>query len=262
MRHAPIIFPTVLWSTVTRARVVLSSLVLTCAFPLASPAQEFYEDPEDLFYSELDEGGTLGNAMDIVAGKAGHAVAIDIAIYLCAPDPVAICEKSVVWDVWQDFLYRLDDNPVVFQVTQDMVDDGWDSFLVTGIGVYWCSPDPGYGCLENDRFSAAWLSFDSAMERNPNPADAISRISAVDEMVGELIAASVCGEKTCFAREIEKYYADGITSQPQELVTRSDANRKARPASSAFSFKGGDLKEKRNAREGFCKFLGLIMACK
>ncbi len=224
------------WLNTGRMRVGLFLLIVTCTAWESSLAQEPSEDPEDRFSSLLLEF-SLDSTRDIVAEEFGEAVAVDIAVYLCSPDPDDDCEGSTVFDAWSAFLEGIDQGDPVAQVTQGMQD--FDEYLVSGIAVYWCSPEPGDGC-GTDRFTQAWSEFETLTASDPNPADAVAQISAsTDPLVAQLIAASVCGEPTCYAEELGELDVDQLAQidQPRpEPQTRQQsgpdlqfANKPGRP---------------------------------
>lgn len=180
-------------------------LVLPLLF-IASPAafaQGPAEDPESVFYAGLDADTIpLDQARLEIAGELGPAVATDLVVALCAP-PVADddCQDSDVFGAWVLFLEGISEGVPVAEVARVMLGmPELDEYLVSGIAVYWCSPDPGPGCA-TDPYSRAWWEFSVQMALNPNPADAIGQISS-GAVVAQLVAASVCGEPTCFAADL------------------------------------------------------------
>lgn len=178
-------------------------LILILIASPAAIAQEPAEDPEGSFYAGLEADTiSLDQARLDIAGELGPAVATDLVVALCAP-PVADedCQGSNVFRAWDLFLEGIAEGVPVAEVARVMQGmPEFDEYLISGIAVYWCAPDPGPGCA-TDPFARAWWEFSVQMALNPNPADAISQISA-GPVVAELVAASVCGEPTCFASDL------------------------------------------------------------
>jgi len=159
-------------------------------------------DPEALFYHLVDEEEhAVDDAAAAVADIYDLAVAIDLAVYLCAPEPDAACEGSVIEQAWAAFLAGIDDGRTVPQVTEALEGE-YAADLLTGIAVYWCSPDPDAGCHDGDGVTDAWSAFDTLTERT-GPAEALEEMAARwDPFVLDLIGAAVCGHPACYAGEV------------------------------------------------------------
>lgn len=141
---------------------------------------------------------TADEARALAVETFGQAGAAEFIVGVCNPfeaDP--FCEGSSVLAAWDQFLSGVAEGGSVAEVTGTM--RRFDEYLVKAIAVYWCSPEPGSGC-GSDEFTRAWSSFESLVRNDPDPARAISKISAsYGEVIGQLVAASVCEEPSCFA---------------------------------------------------------------
>lgn len=244
------------WINRVLIRAVLCLTVIACIAPGESSAETCLEDPEEQFYDEL-KYASLDTARNAVAETCGEAVATDIAVYFCSPQPEDECEDSKVWYTWQSFLQRIYEIGMIEDVVNDMLEAPFDPALVRGIAVFWCSPERGYGC-EDDLFTQAWSDFDSLLDENPNPADAISWISDSDAgpFVAELIAASVCGHPTCFAEELALLPLDDLPLPDQaDFRRQTKQGQPATPEQAAktqFYERGGEESES-TFRNWICK---------
>jgi hypothetical protein len=197
----------------TDTRIALTSirfasflLVLGLVTNQDSSAQEYAEfGAEELFYTLADD--SVDEATNRVMEHYGEAVAFEIAVYHCSPEPDPSCEGSEVYATWYQFIDRIYDDRSVAEVTQNMVQDGLNESLVTAIAVFWCSPEAGDGCGD-DRYNRAWEYFIDEVGNDSDLASAISEIHSVHPFVAELIGVTVCGDATCYAEEAayEAYY--------------------------------------------------------
>lgn len=177
--------------------------------PLLAP-----EDPEEVFLSLLEEGLGLDAARQEVESEFDAAVAAEIAIYHCSPPVPTECYGSTVLDAWTAFVASIDEGATASGAASDVQLD-FDDYLADGLAVFWCSPEPLAGC-EEDPIADAWAEFESLVAENPNPAAAIAAISPPPghPFVAEMIAASVCGEATCYQDE----FADWEASQFEQIL--------------------------------------------
>jgi len=195
-------------SCMSRKGVWMSFLLLGLTFVAHGElvAQEIVQDPNDRFDYLLDEGYSVDDARQIVAKEySDNAVAADIAVYICSPPADEKCRgsdgrRSDVFEAWYQFLRRIEDGQSASTAAYDM-QENFDSYLSYGIAVDWCAPDPLEGC-EDDPITGAWYEFFDRLEGDSNPARAISWISQRNPLVAELIAASECGERTCYSEYI------------------------------------------------------------
>lgn len=243
------------WVNPRLIHVVVFLLTMVCIVHGESAAQGLLEDPDERFSSlQKEDRYSLDAARIEVAERFGSAIAVDIAVYLCSPDPDPSCKDSRVLRTWDDFLDQIFEDRTVAQVAQDMLLAGADEDLVAGIAVYWCSPEPGFGCGD-DLYTQAWSDFYSLLDDDPNPADAVSVVSELhDPFVAELIGASECGHPTCYADEIAELYSDDV-ELPDQLKHPPPPQEQAKqqPASEPkYGYKGSKV---RDWKQKFCKIL-------
>jgi hypothetical protein len=230
--------------------VLLLPILAVATVACESLAQEEVEVifPEDLFASLLQHRYSLDEARIAVAEEFDPAVATDLAVYLCTPPAHEACRGSSVYEAWGAFIAGIDRGLTASQVAEGL-QAHYDVYLTWGIAVYWCSPLPLDGC-EGDPITEAWSAFNSYLAQNPNPADAIARISsaAAGPLVAELIAASECGEPTCYAAELE-LVVEEVIWEPEPLVEQQSRQRPDTEVQ--YGFKPD--KPQKNLQDKICK---------
>lgn len=204
-----------------------------------SAAQEYAEfDAGDLFYTLAED--SVDTATNTVMEYFGAAVAFEIAVYHCSPEPDPTCEGSEVYETWYQFIDRIYDDRSVAQVAQNMVEDGLNQSLVTAIAVFWCSPEAGEGCGD-DLYSQAWDHFIDEVEDDGDPTSAIAEIYSVDPFVAELIGVAVCGEATCYAEET----ASAVYYEPESQAKEEPWDA----SSSGWNSSGWQMKKPRRPKD-------------
>ncbi|MFK7843892.1 MAG: hypothetical protein AB8G77_01230 [Rhodothermales bacterium] len=213
----------------------LSALLfsLLISFVLIQPVfgQSYEKDPEDEFLTLLNKGYGVDKARSELAQRFGIAVATEIAVWVCFDYEDACAEgESDVFFAWEKFLDEIEDEFTVAEAIQEM--DDYDDYLINGIALFWCSPEPGAGC-EADKFQESWLDFDYYLENNYDPSEAINRIASdAGLIIGELIAAANCGEATCYA----DYFDDADEDEPVFERMSEDKTPLAKERQSVASF--------------------------
>lgn len=248
------------FSMVATVAMAFGGLVLSLLPWLLAPiafAQDTDDNPNALYYAGIDSGDGFYNAIAAVEQHYGLAVAAEIAAFVCAPNPDPECQGSEVDTIWIEFLNTIGAGFSVFETVSRMLEQDGDEALLTAIAVYWCSPDPvsGEGCGD-DPATSAWNEFIVLINQGHSPDEVIAEISrnySNFAYVGSAIAASVCGDPTCYAGSDDLAFV-----QPEQQVqAKPDVDHTSTSSSRRYV---GKLKRSKSARSMMC--VSGIVSCK
>ncbi len=208
-------------------------------------AQDYEDDPEEAFFSLLDQGYDLDDARAMIAQDFDMAVATELAVWICF-EYVSECEESQaetdVLSAWATFLNGLDEGYSISELVDGM-QEYFDPYLSTGVAMFWCSPEPESGCSTDDYYTYAWIAFDSYLSEGYDPAEAIGIIAENSTpYVAELVAAANCGEATCYADFFEEF-EDGAAPVIDDFEVNEMQVTKDRQAGASFANNPGRPKK-------------------
>lgn len=190
---------------------------------LAEPPASAQDDDPELMFEELvlTQGVDVDDARQQVASKYGQAVATEIAVYWCSPDPLDGCEGSNVLAAWLEFEHLIIDEDYSADEARVTLSDEYDESLVAALAVYWCSPEPLEGCSGSE-VEMAWGEFDDLLEAGRTMNDILAQLSPQHgRTLIEGLAAYACGDLECAEVEPEGPEPD----QPAPQATRRSTKK-------------------------------------
>ena len=214
-------------------------------FPAVLQAQDFEGDPEEAFFSLLDDGFDLDQARQSIAEDFDIAVATELAVWICF-EYVSECEESQseteIFGAWATFLNGLGEGYSISQLVDGM-QEYFDPYLSTGVAMFWCSPEPQDGCTEEDEYTYAWIAFDDLLNEGHDPAEVIAIIAEnSNPFIAELVAAANCGEATCYADYFDDF-AEGAAPVLDDFEANEMEVTKDRQAGASFANNPGRPKK-------------------
>jgi len=221
---------------------------------VTSLAQDSEYEPDEYFDIYLSRGHGLDDIRNMAEYQFGAAVAAEIAVYRCSPDPESYCPGSSFYSAWSYFQELIHDHGYGVDTAVHYMNEYYDEHMVNAIAVHWCSPSPEVGCADS-RYFRAWSVYLNQLSNSGNPATAVGIVARTDPMVAEHIAAFECAEPTCYAHEISQLEPDDFA----EFKSTSIQSGEQRSSDISFTDRAG--KSAPVWRKALCKAKIVTAGC-